>query len=422
MRLIDEAELYFLLGDRTYTQLVSAIQVFFNGLPFKGSGIFEHNYLNVSSSPPTANNYKTFELLSPPPPIDMIEFGNQTAAFDYHGQNNPLHHRASSIDWKGNINEPNHGNSYPFTNEKILVTGAHEEILRLKTNQIIRLIENVVQSKVLKISLLYYFNTSLVPFIVSCERVVVEPKGHLANPLDDVLPSPPKVEDIEMLKKIEHDERNAMLRKLQMDVTTGHKTKYNRMESDIEVVGVKSSSDKFSKSSPLKKQLQRTASDIYGTTHDFEIRKEISKEVRQNSQPTILQPPQQINPNDHTPEEDLENIYRQRIPNTTELRSKFSGTRRTMLGNFISLGPKGSPLKEQLKSPTNDSPNNNNNNLTSTILSHYKIGIGADKAPKDSIKSKHYTQITDSYSYRIKSYSDRIRGQPESTSKKSLSS
>jgi hypothetical protein len=450
LRLLDETELYFLLGDRSYTQLISAIQVFFNGLPFKGAGIFELNYLNVSSAPPTANNYKTFELLSSPPAIDMVEFGNQTVVTDYHGKNNPFSHQATTIDWKGNINDTDGLNSsYPHTNEKILVTGAHEDILRMKTNQIIRLLEHVIQSKILKISLLYYFNTSLTPFIVSCESVVIESKGFLSassspsaraiNPAmtlhggssvaEEGSSSPLKDEEIEKLKQSELEERNAMLSKFQMEPSSrGMRIQYNRMESDIEVIGVPSSQKSHTASSSPPKPLQRSASDIYG--NDDRIKREISREVRKNSQPTLPPPPQPfLATSDEVIDEDVDNFYRERIPNRTELKSKFGGKRMTMLGNFISLGPSKLSTKDQPLSSMNATSPSNNNTLTSTILSQYKIGIGTERYPKDSIKSKHYAQPTDSCTYRIKAYSDRIKGSASppapsrhTTSKKSLTS
>jgi hypothetical protein len=476
LRLLDEAELYFLLGDRSYTQLISAIQVFFHSVPFKGSGIFEHNYLNVFSSTTqsTANNYKTFEFLSLPPSIDMVEFGNQTLTSEYHGggvgggsggvgggtmQSNLFHHSTPTssrshspfINWKGQPNEQNlHGmNSYPNTNEKILITGAaHEDILRVKSNQLIRLLESVIQSKILKISFIYYFNTALVPFIVSCENVIIESKAmpsssssalsSLPRPMTSTgvgisvgtsgNPSLVNQNEIEQLKKSEAEERNAMLHKFQFDASIGGRiggaVKYDRTDSDIEVIGVLSS-QRHSKSSPTlscQQLLSRTTSEIYGNSEEQKLKQEISREVRRNSQPVIPNQPQPL-PQHSTVEEDtggdIENLYQERTPNKTEIRSKFGGKRMTMLGNFISLSGQKNfnhpPTAPPVPSSTNlSSPPHNNNphtsTMTSTILSHYKIGIDSERYPKDSIRSKHYTQPTDSHSYRIKAYSDRIKG------------
>ena len=370
----------------------------------------------------------------------MIEFSSQTLTRDDYHQKNHFHHpidiNIPSIDWKGNLSNSNQI-SFPYTNDKILITGAYEEVLKVKTNQIIQILENTIHSKILKISLIYYFNTSLTPFIVSCKKITIEPKENHKSKLY-FNPSPTNnnnnnnnnnntEEDLELVKHRELDDQNEILNKLQSDLLGGgvvkfsHINKYNRVESkgEIEVLGVLPSD--YTNSPPKKTTqnsqsptkhhpfIQRTTTEIYGTTEDRQIKKDIIEEVLKNSKEQ-----------DQASEEGFNQIYQSTTPNKTEIRSKYGGKRLTVLDNFISLNPHHSSSKKDSKSPTNNQniiPNNsfnsNNNNMTSTILESYKIGIENTKLPGDSIKTKRYAQLTDAQSYRIKSYSDKIKGSSE---------
>jgi hypothetical protein len=155
-RLLDETELYFILGDRTYTQHICAVQVFFGGMPVKGCGIFEH-YVTRSSHKVV---HKTFESIHLPPPLDILALGKQPPG---HAAENTLpdHPRPSS----------------PIRQEHLAITETQNDILTIASGPIMKALQQSLGSRVIGLRLVFYFNSTWLPFVVACTAVTLESKN-----------------------------------------------------------------------------------------------------------------------------------------------------------------------------------------------------------------------------------------------------
>jgi len=355
-RLLDEAELHFVLGDRTYSQYISAIQVFFEGFPLKGCGIFEHCY---SKWPDRPALHKTFEFVHMPKSADVFDLNTQGYIRD------------SASDGQGlDVSKKIDENETP-RQERLVITETQNDILKLTSCKVIKLIEGAVGSKITRASFLFYFNTAWTPFIVACTGIHVETKNmtilnRYSNQMALAAPS----------------SKGKSTAQLDVDVDAG----------DIVVAPPQNSRSPTHR----MKHPKRTTSDIYGSSEDLRVKGEIEREVAEQQQCNSP-----IGKVQHAPlvsewvPPPSSNIPRSKIPyekteaspdKNSELKRKFGGKRHSVLDNFIALSSKGL-------------------GATGTKPGRQKLNNQADTGGR-----KTYLQLTNTKCARIKGYPDQVRG------------
>ena len=395
-RLLDEAELYFILADRTYTQFISAIQVYFSGYPLKGCGIFEHHYVDTprGASGPI---HRTFEYVHMPQSIDIFDLNHQM------GDN------TGGVAMKESLLDTRHGlsASAPLVKqERLVITETQHDILKAQTIKIMKLVEKTVRCTVSKATFLFYFNTAWSPFVVACTKM------QLAS-ANAILPGP----GIE----------------IPVDATTqagdAHKEKHspertsNTLHVDIERtdVHVVKAVDKKAAS---KKQLNRTSTEIYSTDEEWQVRRGINEEVaREEERPPPHKPPAPLPatgdgpfippPNASLPKSKIKYEDREARSGPAAsaahqddmkqqiLKSKFGGKRHSVLDNFIRVlpgrpgqgGASGSDKKKE--------------GLSSQAVSG--APLQGRKGVQNDISEKRFMTPTDNNCVRVKFNADTVR-------------
>lgn len=371
-RLLDEAELYFILGDRTYTQFVSAIQVFFGGFPLKGCGIFEHHYVHSLNTAPI---HRTFELVHMPQSIDIFDLANN---LDENGGPMPVKDIAIQSKSSQGLSDT------PPKQERMYISETQHDILAVQTNKLMKLIEKTVRAKVTKATFLFYFNTSWTPFVVACTKMQLESQ-------DATIPM--QVGEAPPMAQTQQDAATPPPAKQTISNIDVHKT-------DIHVV--KSTEKK------RPKLLSRTSTEIYSTAKDWQVKLEIAQELakteEQNAPPPAT-PAQDPNayippPNSSLPKSKINyDDGEVREPEARkQLKSKFGGKRHSVLDNFITLSPgkhggaggAGGAKKNESSVPT-------------------KQPIFGRKGIQNELSTKRYTAPTDSHCGRVKMEPDIVR-------------
>mmetsp|Transcript_20737 Transcript_20737/g.34907 ORF Transcript_20737/g.34907 Transcript_20737/m.34907 type:complete len:1275 (-) Transcript_20737:194-4018(-) len=190
---INEFQLFHMLKERLFTQAMVAVQVFFEPMPFKGSGIFEHHYnaqtlLNVGA-------HKTYELAetpSYPDFFDMHERIVEQGTYEEFAQSQSQSHMAARPELK----------EKPVARELISVSETQHDLIIVSVVKLIKLMEALIRGNVLRATFVFYFNDNWSPFVVATKNVIVQPtvatarilmytgNDHAETMLDNALPSP----------------------------------------------------------------------------------------------------------------------------------------------------------------------------------------------------------------------------------------
>jgi hypothetical protein len=382
-RLLDEAELFFLLGDRTYTQFISAIQVFFGGYPLKGCGIFEHHYVHTPGREPV---HRTFEYVHTPQSIDIFDLNHQIEEV-----------RGVPVEGAESRRPSTTSDAPVIKQERLNISETQHEILIVQTAKLMKLIEKTIRCGVTKATFVYFFNTSWTPFVVACTKLQVE-SSEVTLPL---APGEPGYEAAEAREKAAEAKAKKGLD--MKDVVGVDKT-------EIHVVKPQA------KRPPPK--LSRTATEIYSTPKDWQVKKEIAEELKRfesfqgppetsaapavmaSSAPTSFVPP----PNKSLPRSTVdytstEAKARHRGPPDGQdqqmLKSKFGGKRHSVLANFITLNP-GGPTAKLLNGTKDDQ-----GQTIPAVLGRQGI--------QNSLSEKRFLTPTDNACARVQCDADKVR-------------
>ena len=162
---ISDKHLYHLLNERIYTQAIVAVQVYFDPMPFKGCGIFEHLYNGQTVR--NVGAHKTNELverLPSPNFFDVHERIIEQGRYEEFAQSQNISHMVLRPDLA----------EIKSRNEFIAVTETQHSLIKVTVSKTLKLMEGLIGGKVLAATFVIYFNEKWSPFIVATKNVVVQ--------------------------------------------------------------------------------------------------------------------------------------------------------------------------------------------------------------------------------------------------------
>ena len=162
---LDEYQLLHMLKERIFTQALVAVQVYFNPMPFKGSGIFEHHY--NSQMVRNVGAHKTFEVMETPSSanfFDMHERIIEQGTYEEFTQSQSQAHQVLRPDL---VNKK-------VTRDVISVTETQHHLIKVSVIKLLKLMEGLVGGKIYQATFVFYFNENWSPFIVATKNITVQ--------------------------------------------------------------------------------------------------------------------------------------------------------------------------------------------------------------------------------------------------------
>ena len=153
-RVVDEFEFEYLLQNRFFTQYIAAIQPYFGGYPLKGSGWFEHRVWRDDNQ---KEQHMTFEMVTPPLQPEYLDLNKFIT-----NVNNVIEMGPDSSAYPGND---------PEEPRKVYITESQHDYLKPITTKLLRYMRAYCHSNIVDATFLFGFNSTWAPFLIGIRNV-----------------------------------------------------------------------------------------------------------------------------------------------------------------------------------------------------------------------------------------------------------